>query len=505
MTKILENRSRPRTFSLTPFSLFLPALAVTAILWATRASPVTGEQALCSFLLFLFPWGSFLAWKQRKRGGLPVFAIVGLTYWWYFTPAMFWTDRLMQFGRGSVPATEDLITGTLRLTLVGVLCMWTGMKLQLPVLVPSRQPQLMDDPTSWAYVRLILVMGTLASLAPGATGMLGTGGRQIMEILISIVPTVALMLLLRRYLEGKGSPVDRFLLCIYFPVKIVLGLASGWMGSIVNLGLICGATYFLVRRKIPWTLIAVSVAAVLFLQVGKNTFRKSYWYTEGASGGIVEGVMLWVNESASKWSEAMESSSGGGPGALAAESLERTSLLTQVAHVIDVTPKEVPFLEGSSYSYLALTLIPRFVWPDKPSMNEANQYYQVVFGLTAEQDLGTTSIGIGCLGEAYINFGWPGVVGIMFGIGVVLGIYERSFAARGSSALFLAIGLALLPEMIGIQAQMAQYLGGLVQRVLLTILVFLPVIRGRLAGAGAFRKTPQRASAMGRLRARPSH
>jgi hypothetical protein len=169
------------------------------------------------------------------------------------------------------------------------------------------------------------------------------------------------------------------------------------------------------------------------------------------------------------------------------ETLERTSLLRQVAHVLDVTPSQIPFQGVQTYSYLAITLIPRFVWPDKPSVNDANRYYQLVFGLSTARDVNSVNIGAGCLAEAYISFGWPGVICIMFAIGIILGIYERSFLAGDSSTLFLAMGVALLPGFLGIEAQMSAYLGGVIQTVLLTMLVFFPVIRRR---SGKVRTAP---------------
>lgn len=248
-------------------------------------------------------------------------------------------------------------------------------------------------------------------------------------------------------------------------------------------------------------LITASLAVMLFLQVGKNDFRTQYWYTDEQSG-ILERLTFWVDKSASRWSDAMKSDSGGNARELASQSLTRTSLLTQVAHVLELTPEKIPFLGGSSYSYLAVTFIPRFVWPEKPSVNEANRYYQVAFGLTDERSLDRVSIAVGCLAEAYINFGWPGAIGIMFVIGAFLGIYERSFVAKNSSALFLGIGIALLPGFLGIEAQMAQYLAGVIQKVLLTILVFLPVIRMREGRGAAWQKRPLEQA--GLLRFRPN-
>ena len=277
-------------------------------------------------------------------------------------------------------------------------------------------------------------------------------------------------------------------------------LQVGWVPS-VGVGFICGVMYFLVRRKIPWIMVAVSVVAALFLQVGKMEFRNSYW-SQGEAGGVLERATSWLNGSASKWSEALNSPRDDSSGQLSSESLERTSLLPQVAHVLAVTPSQIPFQGGETYSYMAIALIPRFVWPDKPSVNDANRHYQILFGLSTARTVDSVNIGIGCLTEAYISFGWPGVICIMFTIGIILGIYERSFLAEDSSTLFLAIGVALLPRILGIEAQMSAYLGGVIQTVLLTILVFLPVLRRRSVKVSSALATPRIVPVMPQLRVR---
>jgi len=171
--------------------------------------------------------------------------------------------------------------------------------------------------------------------------------------------------------------LDRTLLGVYLPVRIVGALASGWVGSVIGVGLVCGLMYFLVRRKVPFTVVAVSVVAVLFLQVGKKEFRHSYWQ-QGEAGGVLERATSWLNGSASKWLEALNSTGRDSTGQLSSESLQRTSLLPQVSHVLAVTPSQIPFQGAKTYSYMAIALVPRFVWPDKPSVNDANRYYQLV-------------------------------------------------------------------------------------------------------------------------------
>jgi len=484
-----------------PLWLLGPPAGTIVILWVTRTSPVTTLGVLYAFLLLLLPWASFLSWRQQNRRGLPVFAMLGFVYWWWFAVGMFWLERTLGFGFGRRIIHSESVDAALLLALVGVACMGVGMRVQVTPLPPSRHLELDDKEISWHYVRFVLVAATLVSLAPGAYSVLGSNGQNIVNILVSTVPTVALLLVLRKCLTDKGSRLDRVLLWVYFPVRIVSGLASGWLGSVVGVGFICGVMYFLVRRKIPLTTVAISVVAVLFLQVGKKEFRASYW-NQGEAGGVVERATSWLSGSASKWSEAMNSTGNDSSRELSSESLERTSLLPQVAHVLDVTPSQIPFQGGGSYSYMAISLIPRFVWPDKPSVNDANRHYQIVYGLSTARDVNSVNIGIGCLTEAYISFGWVGVICIMFAIGIILGIYERSFLAHDSSPLFLAIGVALLLNILGIEAQMSAYLGGVIQTVLLTILVFLPVLRNRSVKIRTAPSTPRIVPAMPQLRVR---
>jgi hypothetical protein len=300
-----------------------------------------------------------------------------------------------------------------------------------------------------------------------------------MTTLATVVPNVAFVLLLCRYLGGRASRTDRAVL-IGCAVMLVVGrLASGWLGSVAGIAVLYGSAVLLKRRRIPWLAVCLTAMVILFLQVGKNEFRAVYWADRTNGGGVMERVTFWLERSASQWEAVFESGDSEDAQSLASMSLRRTSLLTQVAHVIDLTPSEVPFQNGATYKYLAVTFIPRFLWPDKPSVNEANRFYQVAYAMTTESGLEDVSIAVGALAEAYINFGWTGVIGIMFMIGLALGVYERTFGLTHSSSLFLGIGLALIPGFLTIESQLGQYFGGVIQQALLATAVFLPVAKRR--------------------------
>ena len=95
--------------------------------------------------------------------------------------------------------------------------------------------------------------------------------------------------------------------------------------------------------------------------------------------------------------------------------------------VMQMTPTQVPYQNGRLYRYLAISLIPRAIWPDKPSFSEANQFYQVAYGITDRRDLNKVSMAVGILAESYINFGWFGPPLVMLIIGLLLNIIRRYF------------------------------------------------------------------------------
>src|SRR5262249_15998849 len=119
---------------------------------------------------------------------------------------------------------------------------------------------------------------------------------------------------------------------------------------------------------------------------------------------------------------------------------------------------------------------PRLLWPDKPSVNDANMWYQVTYGLTAPKDLQRVSIAVGTLTESYINFGWLGLPMIMLPLGMLLGFFQRIFLGAGAGLVLSCTGAALVPELLAIESQLGQYLAGIVQQIAVALLVLLPLL-----------------------------
>jgi hypothetical protein len=394
----------------------------------------------------------------------------------YFAVALFWGNWTVS---GWLVVSASAITSMMLMAVVGVAALFVGMRMATAgISVPAFFTDYRATRSQRAYIELILVLGVLGTRFQGVGG----ASRQIVLVLLDFVPLVAFVLMFQDFLAGRSTPLEKFLIALFLLVKTANGLAAGWLGSVVGLFIIVGLLYFQAHGRVPRFWLVALAVYVLFFQVGKEEFRVRYWWNQKVgvdSGGTLDRITDWVAISLQQWNTLYEHPSVEQLQKLMAPSVNRLSLLPLGAAVLERTPDSVPYQNGKLYSYMLVTLIPRALWPDKPSFNEANQFVQVSYGLTQTKDLDRTSISIGVLVEAYINFGWPGVVVIMFLMGVFFAVFQAIFLMPRSPVLFTAIGIAALPAFLAIESQLVQYLAGLSQQVFLAYCAFLPAMTRR--------------------------
>jgi hypothetical protein len=451
---------------------------ITIFLWATSSYELSILELLAAFFLCWIPWASAGHWYRGPRQHLPLFPLLTAMYWLGFAMPLFWGSHSIDLVNGTHFLSQAALAEALYLAVIGMVALWVGMNLARKWRwTPQIRFDVPQDPWRWHYLRLVLVASTLMKvLVPFAA--LGENYRQIVVNLEVIVPAVTFTILLRHYLRGAAFAIDKALLSAYFLIALMLGVSSGWLSSFVGLGLICIATYVLERRRFPALAILLIVPIVLFFQPGKAKFREHYWRGGPADtyADYGERIGFWVEASFHAWGGAIADPTGRSLRALAGSTLSRVSLLEQTANVIETTPRFVPYQGGRLYSYVLLTWVPRFLWSDKPSMNESNRWYQVAYHINSPAQLQTVSIAVGTLTESYISFGWLGPILIMTALGLCLGTLEKIFLHSSSGLLLNSLGIALLPGLLVLEAQMAEYVAGIVQQISLAILVLLPIL-----------------------------
>lgn len=152
----------------------------------------------------------------------------------------------------------------------------------------------------------------------------------------------------------------------------------------------------------------------------------------------------------------------------------RADFIHQVAHIYSMTPSVVPYQYGNTYSFFAVSFIPRILWPDKPTAGSANGFYAVTYGVSTEEGARTTTFGVSILGEAFMNFGWAGVILVMLLQGILIGALHHSFGGQvsgpGGQAVFLAFFVYFLN---GIGSSAEIMFGGIIQNLLCGYILLL--------------------------------
>jgi hypothetical protein len=461
-------------------------LLITAALWATSINEITLPQKIAAFVLCWIPWGAYREWSRGTRETIPLFFLVGAMFWLAYAPPLFWLRHDVSLITGGHQLSDDAITRSLYLAVLGVPALGVGIRIAGRWrFMESFRPDIHRSPWRWNYLRFALLATTFLRIAV-PIGTLGGGGRQFLAIVETVVPSVTFVVLLRYYLRGAAIPIDKALLAGYAGVALIGGIASGWLGSFIGLAVMATGVFVYERRKFPLIAIMIGIPIVLFLQPGKEKFRHQYW-REGASDSYIERFNFWMDSSWSEWGRALSSSDQDKSKNLADQTLGRLSLLQQTANVIEATPERVPYQYGRLYSYVLVTFVPRVFWPNKPSVNDANRWYQVAYRLTNPRDLRGVSIATGYLTESYINFGWFGPPVVLFCLGILLGMFDKIFLRPSSGLLLNSIGVVLLPQLLQVEAQLAQYIAGFGQQIAVALITMAPMfdLRRKEAYRGA--------------------
>src|SRR6185437_10694022 len=275
--KALEKNLTSRV-SLRPFfaAIGMPLVA-TILLYFGRLNEVTPLQLLMAFLLLLLPWQDYRQWRRGGKTALPVFAMLAFMFWLYYAVPLFLEDHIFAtiyepIGH-ELPA--DTITLALLMSFIGVCALWLGMKSGIAGLtIPCRLLSLSLTRPKLNYVRAILIIGSLLGLSDTPLRLAGEGGRQLVSIMISLVPILAFAILFRNFIRGESTRADKILVFGFLIVRLVGGLSTGWLGASASILVICGSIYLMEMRRIPrWALVFV-VLFTLFFQVGKDDFRK---------------------------------------------------------------------------------------------------------------------------------------------------------------------------------------------------------------------------------------
>ena len=145
--------------------------------------------------------------------------------------------------------------------------------------------------------------------------------------------------------------------------------------------------------------------------------------------------------------------------------------LTTLVELIDLTPDPQPYRYGATYIPLLTKWIPRLLWQAKPRETLGNEWART-YGLTSSDDF-SYSYNLPWIAEMYMNFGFLGVLGVSFLIGLLFYFFKFAMCCSGSSPGKLAFGVLLMTPLMFPESNLSLVLGGvMVGGILLSVFAF---------------------------------
>ena len=142
----------------------------------------------------------------------------------------------------------------------------------------------------------------------------------------------------------------------------------------------------------------------------------------------------------------------------ATSSLNRLCHMPLFAYTVELTPDQVPYWGGETYTYFLAALVPRALWPEKPGAAFGNDFGHR-YGILAP-GVYDSSINLPWLVEFYVNFGpWAVPLGMAL-VGVVLRLLAQKLSNPAANDCEYVLGLTLCFQLFWGESNLAIMWGG---------------------------------------------
>lgn len=216
--------------------------------------------------------------------------------------------------------------------------------------------------------------------------------------------------------------------------SLSMAFLSGGSRSSVIYFMIMGLMAWLLReRKIALTrIVAIALSGLLIMGALGNLRESTY-------SGKIDWNVFRSKPAATSTTDGSALSAG------LSEVSTRSSVYAGVFPILALVPHQVDYIQGSSYMAVLTLPVPRGLWPAKPGL---------IAGMVGETFF-NAPVGMppGPIGEAYWNFGIPGVLGVF----TLFGLFSRwlatafaSYTHQPAAIVLYVITLFLFPEPTGL-------------------------------------------------------
>lgn len=440
MTDFSESDAEPSVDPAASRRLFIlgcVALAV-AVLAFWLVSPLTDIlQLLAGVSILVLGCLPGLLWARHNRPWFPCFEISTLTcVVFYAIPLLNRHEDLNVYADSTLEISGWLVVAYLGAAVV----VFNSVRNPREAPYWAAQKLLPDD--MLRYVPAGLLINTAYIALDRFTTIIPYDIAGSVRALCFGLGTVTAFIFACEWGRGRLSRGMKVLFISCLAIQVILLFSHLYLITGMSLLILSGIGYTSTRRHLPWLAIAICLPVIAVLHNGKSEMRKLYWGDSGANSTFIPSIgdlpslfSQWIDFGLHPKNE------GDADTNIATKLAERASLFQMLCLSVDQIPDHRPYLDGVSYVDIPAQVVPRILWPDKPSSLLSNIRLAVYFNLVDPDNAFSTSIAFGMIAEAYINFGFWGVLVL----GALTGLAFKHISLRSiGTPMFSAIGIFMI-------------------------------------------------------------
>ncbi len=424
--------------------------ATTALFYYIYQLDTSGEARLGAILIVTVALIPLFVWLVTGVPGMPIFQLYILSYIWTCGLPLAVGTNIEMFPpadclRAALKITAFIVTATLS---------W-GCFAFTKVSPPSSCYLLNVDSKTFKLLLAIMPLNTLCFMANigGWWTFLPRAVISPLQTATSLPQLMAAFVLWYSYAQNKLTRSQARLFIGVFSISLVVTPMTLLLAPALSLSCISLAGYFLGAKKVPITAILILLIVTTVLNMGKTEMRTKYW-----PGGDEFYIQVFENpayyhewllkglQEYRKTHFKVQSTYSYNAGRVKGKARDATNSLINRADSIylllkvqSLAPTQIPYLYGRTYSYVPGILMPRFIYPSKPTVHDATNLLNLHFGFQRPGD--NSTFGWGLLNESYGNFGLRGCIALGILLGGFLGgvsywsVFTPLLSARGIFAV----------------------------------------------------------------------
>lgn len=463
------NRSAPRVPPAVWISVFVFALLVS---WGPNA-------LIALFAIAVLVIGIWLLWRP---GESPILLYI-FAYQWLQASVKIFQGNFYGMTLNDLPEFNGDFEMATLLSLIGLIMLAAGMRLgagrwRAASGDMARALALRHKPEKW--FRWYAVASVVSAVAKTLTSAV-PGLAQPLLVVANLKWAFFFMLTYAVFVRPAET---KKLWLIAFCVEFLLGF-GGFFSEFKTviifslLGIVAAGSRFTAGRVLlVGMLVAFTLVLAAFWTAVKTDYRS--YVSGGQAAQVVEVDYI---ESVQKL---VELSQNLDPETLLVATglfLDRFSYIEYFGATLLVVPEQVPHTYGELWLDAVIRpFMPRLLFPDKSFIHDSDRTRQYTGIMVADAESGT-SIGIGYMGESYIDFGIAGMMVIIFVFGFLLGRIDRWLVNgdRSRGLLGISLAAAVLIQAALLESSITKVFGGLVVT-LLVVWLFLHFVAPKYLG-----------------------